>query len=360
MPFDSAIERSGLDFRHLGDLARADAMRRVRMATEDARGAAWRIEQDRVDRLGRRPAPSDRRRRFRSPGRCARPSRRIAPAVAPTDRRTSRASLPQPAALSCRPAPHKVRHMPSLALPEHAQAAMQPDPAPRIHPSAKPSNAVTSVSAGRRTWPGMRLMPPSRAAHSPRFHLDRADRGRVAVACRALTCAAAVAGVTPVRLPACPRQPPAGLGGWGRSMSDRSRLPSPPWTELARTAVDQRQRRRDHGMVRRIEQQGLGQCQAQRHARFGVTRQRFARDAVDQRVKIAHMAQYARDNRVNRVRGLALANPCAAAWGASSSGWPRRKTASSGRGAARRAEAGRSLACRLASGRMDGFGHGVP
>jgi hypothetical protein len=52
--------------------------------------------------------------------------------------------------------------------------------------------------------------------------------------------------------------------------------------------------------VRRIEQKGLGECQPQHHARLGVTWQRFARDAIDQCVEVAHMAQHACDNRMDQ------------------------------------------------------------
>ena len=61
--------------------------------------------------------------------------------------------------------------------------------------------------------------------------------------------------------------------------------------QLARAAIDQRQRGRNGCMGRCAERQHLNKGDAQDHARLGIRGQRLAGSAVDQRVEIGEVAQ---------------------------------------------------------------------
>ena len=246
------------------------------MAAEDAGRAARRIEQHRVGRRRRRPCRAGRRRRPRPTGRCARDCREVAPDDFPRRRPRSPPSPPRRAAASCRPARRTDRARVPAPAPDQPRGQRGGD---ILHP---PRALVEAGQLGHRRALGEADMagqqadaaefarPARRSRRIGKRQVERRRRGD-----------RARGGRRPSPRPrprASAARPPSGSVGTSGSVALAAHQRAEHAVdELARAAIDQRQRGRDRGMRRRAEHQRLDQRDAQREARLGVVGQRSLR-----------------------------------------------------------------------------------
>jgi hypothetical protein len=318
-----------LQIRHLGDLARADAVKHIGMAAAGTGGGARRVEQDRVERLLRHPFQRIGDHDFRDkPG-----ARKVfANPVEPLGAVIERGHLPAGSGELQRLAAGRraaIEHAAALACPQQPRGQAG---GKILHPPRAFGKALQLLDrrcrASSRTWPGISEVPPSRSA-TARWTPDRARSGRAAAA----ASPAAISG------PLAPARRDAGRQGRrggqaGAALDQRGEHPvrqprGPPVSSGSAVAITACGGVSSRSQPASISRSTIRAAWHRRAAAVRVALSISASRSASQRSASAAMARASALSAAPRM-------PCVAPWAASSVS-PRRSTASSIRSAARRA-----------------------